>query len=83
MKKPLITSDVPGCHDVVIDNYNGYLCKPKNHRDLEAKMMLMYQTSREKRQEFGLNGRKIVEDNFDKGKLVDYQVKEIKKILNK
>ena len=83
MKKPLITSDVPGCHDVVIDNYNGYLCKPKNHRDLEAKMMLMYQTSREKRQEFGLNGRKIVEDNFDKGKLVDYQVKEIMKILNK
>jgi glycosyltransferase involved in cell wall biosynthesis len=83
MKKPLIASDVPGCNDVVIDNYNGYLCKPKNHKDLESKMMQMYQTSREKRQEFGSNGRKIVEDNFDKGKLVDYQVKEIKKILNK
>jgi len=83
MKKPLITSDVPGCHDVVIDNYNGYLCKPKNYRDLESKMMLMYQTSKEKRCEFGLNSRKIVKNKFDKKKLIDYQIKEIEKILNK
>ena len=25
MKKPIITTDVPGCRDIVIDSYNGYL----------------------------------------------------------
>jgi glycosyltransferase involved in cell wall biosynthesis len=83
MERPLITSDVPGCHDVVIDNHNGYLCKPKNHRDLESKMMLMYYTPKEKRREFGSNGRKIVKNNFDKREVVDYQVKQIEFFLNK
>jgi len=82
MEKPLIASDVPGCNDIVVDNHNGYLCEPRNYRDLESKMMQMYQTPREKRQEFGLNGRKIVKNNFDKRKLIDYQVKEIRRILN-
>ena len=38
MKLPIITTNTPGCKNVVIDNVTGYLCKPKNHQDLYEKM---------------------------------------------
>ncbi len=34
LSKPSITSDVPGCKDVIINNYNGLLCKPMDIDDL-------------------------------------------------
>ena len=36
--KPIITTDVPGCHHVVSHNYNGLLCKMKDADDLARKM---------------------------------------------
>ena len=36
--KPIITTDVPGCHHVVSDKYNGLLCKLKDSSDLAQKM---------------------------------------------
>ena len=30
MGRMIITNDVPGCKDLVINNYNGYICKPKS-----------------------------------------------------
>ncbi|MDD4000875.1 MAG: glycosyltransferase, partial [Bacilli bacterium] len=37
-KKFIIASDVPGCRDVVIDNYNGFLVRPQSCYDLCLKM---------------------------------------------
>lgn len=37
-KKFLIASAVPGCRDVVIDGYNGFLVRPKSSYDLILKM---------------------------------------------
>ena len=34
MGKILIASNVPGCREVVKNNYNGFLCKPKNTQSL-------------------------------------------------
>ena len=27
--RPIITTNVPGCNNIVFDEYNGYLCKQK------------------------------------------------------
>ena len=38
MAKPIVTTDVPGCRNVVDDGVNGYLCEVKNAYDLAVKM---------------------------------------------
>ncbi len=63
--KPIITTDVPGCHHVVADNHNGLLCKIKDANDLAHKMKSIMSFSDEKLKTMGLNGRKKIEKEFD------------------
>ncbi|WP_265503823.1 glycosyltransferase, partial [Providencia heimbachae] len=37
MKLPAITTNVPGCQDIISDGINGFLCKVKNSEDLYTK----------------------------------------------
>ena len=61
---PIITTDVPGCRDVVEDNYNGYLVKPM---EIESLYECMYKLSNDVqiRKNFGLASRLIAENIFD------------------
>lgn len=65
MSLPLVTADVPGCNDVVIEGYNGILCQPKNSKSLAKAMLKMSLLNADIRHQMGLNGRKRVEDRFD------------------
>lgn len=56
--KPIIATDVPGCHHVVADKVNGLLCKMKDADDLAEKMLTMANLSDQTLKEFGENGRK-------------------------
>ncbi|MFV0138520.1 glycosyltransferase family 4 protein [Empedobacter falsenii] len=62
---PIITTDVPGCRDVVIDGYNGFLCKVKDANDLAIKMEKMYLLDQEDLITLGLNARKRAINVFD------------------
>ena len=64
MKLPLITTNTPGCKEVVRDGYNGYLVNIKDQIDLSHKM---YKISKNKddRISMGENSRKIVESDYD------------------
>ena len=61
---PIITTDVPGCRDVVEDNYNGYLVKPM---EIESLYECMYKLSNDVqiRKNFGLASRLIAENIFN------------------
>lgn len=39
MGRAVITSDVPGCRDTVVDGVNGFLIKPKSSEELADKMI--------------------------------------------
>jgi glycosyltransferase involved in cell wall biosynthesis len=41
IQKPAIATDVPGCRQVVEDQFNGFLCKLKDPIDLAHKMITM------------------------------------------
>ena len=62
--KPLLATNVAGCKDLVIHDWNGYLCEAKNAADLFNKMNLVFQTPAEKITEMGLNSRSLIEKNF-------------------
>ena len=62
--KPIITANVPGCKDIVINNKNGYLVNIKDELDLYNKMLLI-SNNKTIRKNMGLLSRKIAESEFD------------------
>lgn len=77
--RPIITSNIPGCKEAVIDSESGYLCESKDANSLYEAMKRMIHTSYEERVQMGLVGRKHMEDVFDKKKVVENTVREIKR----
>ena len=68
--RPIITSNIPGCKEAVIENVNGYLCGPKNVDSLYEAMKKMIGIGAEGRSSMGRAGRKHMEDVFDKKMVV-------------
>jgi glycosyltransferase involved in cell wall biosynthesis len=69
--KPIVTTNVPGCHSVVEDNYNGFLCRMKDAEDLATKMERMAELDDNTLKQFGENGRKKMEMEFDEILVID------------
>ncbi|HYG39141.1 MAG TPA: glycosyltransferase family 4 protein [Cytophagales bacterium] len=63
--KPLIATNVPGCKEVVDNDYNGFLCEAKDAEDLANKMVRIYNLADEQLSNFGKNSRKKIEEKFN------------------
>lgn len=61
--RPIVTTDVPGCREIVRQNVNGLLVSPKNPAALAAALKNLIQDP-EKRKRMGVAGRGIVEREF-------------------
>ncbi len=70
MGRPVITSNIHGCKEAVIENVSGLLCDPQDVDSLYDAMAHFMQISREDRVKMGLAGRKHMEAVFDKKKVV-------------
>ena len=79
--RPIIATDVTGCKDIVIDNENGFLCKPRSIDDLYQKILKFISLSYDKRRKLGENGRKIMKKNFDEKKVIKKIIDHINKIV--
>ena len=65
MARPIITSDVPGCREVVENGITGFLFCSKDYSDLSNKMEVMINLSFEERKIMGSKGREKVENEFN------------------
>ena len=61
----MITSNIPGCAESVVDGESGLLFEVKNAEDLYSKMEQMISMDRDSLARMGLAGRKHMEDVFD------------------
>ena len=59
--RPLITSDIPGCREVVEDGASGYLCPPKDADALYDAMQRFVELPEKWRAEMGRRGRERME----------------------
>ena len=69
--RPIITCNIHGCLEAVDDGVTGFLCEKKNADDLYKVMKEFTKLSYEERKAMGLAGRKRMEKNFDKRKVVE------------
>ncbi len=79
MSKPIITTNVAGCRDVVDDGINGYLVEVKNSLELAEAMKKMVDLPIAELRYMGKNGRKKVVDNFSEERVVRKQILLINK----
>ena len=63
--KPIVTTDVPGCRETVVDGRNGYLCQVRSGPDLAAKMQHVLALSEADLQRMGQASRELAETKFD------------------
>ena len=71
MEKPIITTDVPGCRDVVDDGVNGYLVNVKDSLELAEAIKKMVDLSKGDLENMGREGRNKVVNNFSQQQIVD------------
>lgn len=71
MGRPLITTDMPGCRDTVIDGVTGYLCQPKDSADLAEKFLHFIALPEPARRAMGQHGRQLMEQRFDERLVID------------
>jgi glycosyltransferase involved in cell wall biosynthesis len=69
--KPIVATNVPGCNQVVEDQFNGLLCNIKDSDDLAAKLRSMANYDDETLKNMGLNGRRKMEAEYDESIVID------------
>jgi glycosyltransferase involved in cell wall biosynthesis len=82
MAKPIITTNVVGCKEVVVDGENGLLCEVKNAIDLAYKMKEMLMLSDDDRILMGKKGRLKMEQEFDEQIVIQKYMAAINLVLN-
>ena len=75
--RPIITTDRPGCREIVDDGVNGYVVKQQDGQDLIEKIEEFLGLSWEDRKQMGLAGRYKVEREFDRRIVVKKYLEEI------
>lgn len=77
MGRPVITTDIPGCREAVVDAKTGILCKPKDTESLYLAMKRFLTMTDAQRTAMGQAGRAHMEQNFDKRKVVQKTLQAI------
>ena len=80
MGKPIITTDVPGCREVVEDQLTGFLCEVRSAQDLAHKMCQMIELSAEQRAQMGRLGRIKMENQFSEKIVIDRYLEVIRSL---
>ena len=80
--RPIIATDVPGCREIIEDGKTGFLVKRGSAEDLYEKMLSFLDLSYEQRKKMGLDGRKKMENEFDRAFVVKEYVSEINRLTD-
>jgi glycosyltransferase involved in cell wall biosynthesis len=81
MGKPLITTNMPGCRNAVENGVTGFLVKPRDVRDLVAKMSAIAAMPGDARQQMGQKGREKMILEFDERRILKRYRVEVETIV--
>ncbi len=79
--RAIITTDVPGCREVVVDGLNGIMVPPKDASSLADAIKRLYLDA-ELRKKMGVEGRKLVESEFSEDHVVHQTMKLYESVLD-
>lgn len=76
--RPIITTNRPGCGEIVDEGVNGYIVKQQDTEDLIDKLEKFVLLPDEEKFAMGVAGRKKVESQFDRRIVVDEYLKAVR-----
>ena len=79
--RPIITTDNPGCQEIVNENISGYIYQGGNVDDLVEKIKAFLKLNNYERAEMGRAGREKVKMEFERNIVVDSYLEQIKRIV--
>ena len=71
MGKPIVTTDVPGCREVVVEGDNGFLCPVRDGAGLAAAMRRVFELPDAALRRLGLASRQLAVTRFDQQVVID------------
>lgn len=77
MGRPLITNNIPGCKEAVLDGKTGYLAITRDVESLYKKIKQFVELSYEKKIQMGVGGRRFMEQHFNKHDVVRMTIERI------
>ena len=80
--RPIITTDRPGCREIVDDGVNGYIVKQQDKQDCIEKVEKFINLPYEEKKAMGEAARRKVEREFDRQIVVNAYLEEIEAIIN-
>ena len=80
---PVITTDVPGCRDIIKNNINGILCKPASVKSLVKAIKYFINLSKQKKIEMSNKSIEIIDKKFNQEKVLEIYYKNIISVINK
>ena len=75
--RPIITTNRPGCGEIVDDGVNGFVVREKDSADLVEKIETFLSLPWERRRDMGLAGRAKVEKEFDRQIVIQKYLDEL------
>ena len=81
MARPVISTDVPGCRDVVDHDVSGFLCEVRNAESLAAAIKRFLALPPEAQQAMGQAGRTKMEREYDQAIVVDAYREAIARVV--
>jgi glycosyltransferase involved in cell wall biosynthesis len=79
---PIVSSDVGGISDVVINGFNGFLCPPRDPKAIADIILYLLENPSEIKR-VGLNGRKLSEERFNIERKIDKIVEIYRKLVER
>jgi glycosyltransferase involved in cell wall biosynthesis len=80
--RPIITTNRAGCREIIDNGINGFLVEQQNSQDLIDKIEKFIRLDDKEKKEMGLNGRRKVVKEFDRGIVISSYLKEIERVLS-
>lgn len=77
--RPLITSNIHGCKEAVIENKSGFLCESKNADSLYTAIKKFMQLSETERKDMGTVSRRHMENVFDRKIVIEKTIEVLEK----
>ncbi|MEP2026482.1 MAG: glycosyltransferase family 4 protein [Reichenbachiella sp.] len=80
--RPIITTNVAGCKEVVSEGETGLLCEERNALDLSEKINTICEMPQKELSVMGKNGRQLIESKFDEQIVINQYLKHLSNIMN-
>ena len=80
--RPIITTNVPGCRDLVTNGFNGFLCAARNPHKLAEAMTKFINLPFLEQQQFGQNSRQLAEQQYSEERVVSAYISSLRNLFD-